>query len=1102
MSITSPTRTIAENPRPYVVNTPESTSKSTSGGTVTPSPQDSTGQVDQPLGPNIPQLLADQQNLRNLAAQLRGITPWADEKIATWLNKTRLTLDPGSTDALAGATPTIASALQDLAFELPGTVDEINALVAELENSASVHPLGNFGGGFSWPVPISEEDKSKIHRFMFDSQTGVSGLPLTDSNKGVLGYLLNGSSVTPDELKDPVKALQKLLDTPRAKALGLALEKHLGGVPTDTSLYDYVLTAIHATMDVWSLKGNAHNRLTDFDLGPEQWGQSPATVVERLSAHLIEKGRATPDTVKLVAHLLLSRLAPQFLIKDIPDSVKIGSAAWVTLSVAAAAIEARSPGTVATMTFSQVMLAADSACKEEPSITQQAQKIALIDWGVIHNVITQKAQGNYSDDEIEKVRAEFNQRQTQRIEGASEIDAEFLVREKIARNYIRETFGEDVPLEEKLFKVKGSTKTLHAPLFDPNREPAGSFSLLDIIQSGLHNFEWETNDPRLLEAIKGKSLKFDVNEQFNKQLNQTIETRQQGVDKLIKCLISELPLVDRQNFEYGKLKFYQDKTYEIPSLLWSNRLVDTSKTLMVETNGANGKQVYEIDLKAGRIIRVPDKVLTRQRERVANTVFKIEEFKSANSSRADFGQNKDVGVPLPIPSSFSSARTQAIADLFIEHLDFKNPDVIKELKGTTNFDKQMENDWKITDFFLNFFPLRSAIQSFSKGDYLEGAIDLTLDAFSLLTMGASTAAKLFKTGVKAATALSKGARALRIVAAGLISAFNPLGGVDDLLKGIGNLGKYVVSKSVKGVNMLKGANGSHKLLKETSKHYGVVATGTIKHGEQAFEGSAVLWNGKWHAYDPMTARPYGPPLTTFDAKTVAMGGEIQTYKTVTMGGDTQSYKTAGGGLGAYTDVTKRGTTRLTLDAHGIIPDGHGSALMLVNGEYKTPGELYDLLLANNLNPSKFDEIRLTMCHSANGGAQSFAAQFARLTKKRVDGFEGIMQVTKPEAEDMTARVFANKARERDYIDQHIIGKKHTIVKYRQTARTPDNYAVYTHSPNYNPVNFDAQGNMIKPKPLRADKIGEKLEPIKTDEGVTAVDVSRHENADLEDIDLT
>lgn len=150
--------------------------------------------------------------------------------------------------------------------------------------------------------------------------------------------------------------------------------------------------------------------------------------------------------------------------------------------------------------------------------------------------------------------------------------------------------------------------------------------------------------------------------------------------------------------------------------------------------------------------------------------------------------------------------------------------------------------------------------------------------------------------------------------------------------------------------------------------------------------------------------------------------------------------------------------------------------MTVNGTQLTPNELVEPLKAQGVKLDKYAQVRLTMCFSATGGAHSFAAQFAKQTQKPVEGFEGIMQVNDPAISDVAVRTFTNKARQRDYIDDTIIGqRKHDIVKYSMTGMTADNRGIYTHSPHYNPIRFDAQGVPAAPKPLRTPYTGDAVE---------------------------
>lgn len=383
---------------------------------------------------------------------------------------------------------------------------------------------------------------------------------------------------------------------------------------------------------------------------------------------------------KVGAYLLLARNAPEFLIKDIPISVTYGSPAWVSLSIAAATIEAQSPGTVPNMTFAQVMLKAERAALANPAVTQLAQKAALVDWGVVNGIIPEKENDSYNPIEVEGVRTAFNQQLQERIAASKLLETEIPSRKEIALAKLKTRFAENVPFEERLLRVNTTGQPSAQALYDPNRAPAGLHSMLDIAMSGLDQYAWKTTDQRIIDATKGKSLKFDVNKTFNEQFKQAIDSRKQGIGTTVKHLIAQLPLADRQNLEYAKLEFFQNNTYKLGMGFTGKTLEHKNDNLLVKTTGVNGVTAYEIDLKNGAITTVPPYVLTRQQERNANLIYPIEQFTPANASEADLGQ-KQPGSTSEIPLSFSSTRTRFIADAFVEHLDIDNKDAVKQAGG-------------------------------------------------------------------------------------------------------------------------------------------------------------------------------------------------------------------------------------------------------------------------------------------------------------------------------------------------------------------------------------------------------------------------------------
>lgn len=803
------------------------------------------------------QQLADQQNFRTLARELIELARCLDETvpphaILTALKATPMSVAPGSTSSdEAGSSTTLENYIATNGLPLPDSRSSLTELANALIDRALEHPLGNFGGALSWPLPLSTDEQQRLRlNAMYHKHHLGDKRSVVQSKGGLLEFLRYEAPLLEGVLNDPIKVLEALVGSAQGQLMGAALQQRMNGARTEDSANDYLMAAMILQLDPQYFTETHPNKVAGFDVSSDaHWGKPLSTIVDDLSTYLSDIDKTSPEMAKTAAHLLLSMKAPELLIKDVPGTVVYGSAAWVRLAVAAASIEAQTPGKVQNMTFAQVMAEADSAGLADLSATQNAQIAALRVWGLANGILSPAQAGRYNTADIEVARNAFNQQTLDQVEASSLIQAKMPSRKDIALARLKERFGEDVPLEEKLLKVHDTKQPFAQPVYDPNRAPAGLFSLLDIAMSGLHNYDWISQDKRINTALQGKSLKFDVKAEFDNQLAQAIDDKQKGIGVAIKHMIAQLPLADRQNLEYGQLEFYQLDTYRLGTGFTGRTLETKNEKLYVKASGANGDAVYELDLKRQSITQVDDNDLTRERQRNGSLVYPIQKF--TPPAHADFSQNTQAEVPLPTPSSFTSARTKAIADAFVEHLDIDNRYVIKQAKGASTFDKQMDAEWGVTHFFLDFIPLRSAIRNLRNGDYLDGAIDLVMDIFSFVTAGLGAAAKAAKIATKAVSLSNKALQLSKIVGTTVISELNPLSGVGDLLVG----GTRLVSK---GITKAKIAAGL------TSPTYGTVTWSSFKVGDRTLETSTVLVNGKTYAYDPVKRRPYGSPLAQPD----------------------------------------------------------------------------------------------------------------------------------------------------------------------------------------------------------------------------------------------
>ena len=813
---------------------------------------------------NFKQALGDQQNLKTLGDALAQIAsrlgPDASPTaVLSALQTMPIALHPDSAAfANVGENVTLESFIKHLGLRMPHDPFSLTGLSDAVINRSQEHPLGSLDGALGWPVPMSENERKTLH-------TIGQRLALTEGyRERLLDYLRGHTQLSPETLRDPVSTLNTLLSSPTAQQAGASFRDHMKGVPTDRSAMDYLLAALVLHLDPDAVNAPKRNTVAGFDLVSNQQGKPASEVVSALKAHLSDPLRAGAEMADAATHLLLAARAPVFLIKDIPDSVTYGSPAWVNLAVAAATIEAQTPSRVPNMSFAQVMLEAEGASLANPAVTEDAQRSALIDWGVANGVLNKKDDAQYTSDELTALLNTFNTRQSMMKTATQAFDKELPSRKGMALAELRKRF----PGQESMFDKKVITILPHNAVNE-----FGPHSLLDATMMFADSDSvYTSSDRRIPVAQLNETPGLGVYAAFDSQFKSTIEEKKSAVGTSIKHLIAQLPVQDRKHLEYGKLDFYRTHSTQLGTGFFDKADLPKDPKLLVrsELNGVH--TAYEIDFNAGAIRKVPESTATTDSWRTANVEHQRKAFTPAAGAGA---LNNEQSPPNNTRlDSFASARTQLIADAFVEHINLDDPAIHKQALGHTTADKYRGAANTVGHFMLDLIPFVSTVKSFIKGNIGEGIVDLGLDLFGFLTAGAGTAGKLTKIAGTAVSGATKVARATKVIGGAVFRQLNPVDGVIELVGGGGKLIGKGVSKLAEGVNKLRGATGSYDLLKAASLNNVVVATGSLKVGEQSIDSAAVLKNGKWYAFDADEMRPYGAALEGFTPTKVAVKGEL------------------------------------------------------------------------------------------------------------------------------------------------------------------------------------------------------------------------------------
>lgn len=838
-------------------------------------PQETRHEDPAPDGPQaLKTALGDWRNLQTLAHKLtetaHGLANNADATaVLSVLQRTSVAIEaePASTS--------LKAFIEGKKIPLPQSKAELLALANRLTQQTLVHPLGTFGGALSWPIPPSLEQQRDIKNLLDNNTARLEGLPLTVRRSGALDYLMNAQPLSTAQLRDPVSAMETLLGSPRAQALGNAIRTALNGYPSGDGVNDYVLAAIQLGLDPESINAPARNRVAGFDLAnPGHRGKPASTIIHALGNHLEAEGRTANGSGGLAARLLLARTAPQFLVKDIPEQVVYGSQAWANLCIAVAGIEAQTPGKAANMTFAQVM-SAEGAADSAPA---SARTAALIDWGVANNLLPVKNDAQYDQEEIDSTRSLFNAQLEKLKQVSGLLDTKLPSRKEMALALLKEKFGEGVPFEERVLRMDYRPEIRGAARFsDP-------YSMLDITMQGLRieASDWVVRGSHAninLETFAAftKSRQFNVPAAFDSQFSKAIDNFKTVKKFSVINAITHLPLEDQNNLKRGKLNFYKENSYKISfNPLAGDQLFHSSPKILVKAENNQTITTYEIDTEKGTVKRKNNSILSRPHQVLSNEITKIEEFTPVMGPWSSIHREQPASASSG--NTFLSVRIDVLADATVQALGLDNPAIKKQAAGSTPAESRRDRVDSIQHFVLDLIPLKSAIGNLLDGNYKDGLVDLSLDVFGFLTAGVGAAAKVGKTLGTVGSSATKLLNTSKILGVAALGELNPLSGLGDVVVGAGKLALKGAGTLAQSVQTLKGtANGVD--LAQASELYDAAASGTLKVADRTVETSAVRHNGKWYAFDADRMQPYGSPLETFDPVSTLMPPSPNTRQT-------------------------------------------------------------------------------------------------------------------------------------------------------------------------------------------------------------------------------
>jgi len=117
------------------------------------------------------------------------------------------------------------------------------------------------------------------------------------------------------------------------------------------------------------------------------------------------------------------------------------------------------------------------------------------------------------------------------------------------------------------------------------------------------------------------------------------------------------------------------------------------------------------------------------------------------------------------------------------------------------------------------------------------------------------------------------------------------------------------------------------------------------------------------------------------------GGRDVTNSTHVLVGEMNNTKRLGDGLVVFDDP-HNGGTRFNMSMHGHTIPGESYSGVILNGKSIGESELKEFIEGSGIDFGKYDSARLIVCHSANGGEESFAQRFSNMIEIPVEAYEG------------------------------------------------------------------------------------------------------------------
>ncbi|TFY87462.1 hypothetical protein DYL61_26030 [Pseudomonas nabeulensis] len=400
--------------------------------------------------------------------------------------------------------------------------------------------------------------------------------------------------------------------------------------------------------------GASSGNVAGFELyQPAHMGRTLSEVRRDLERHLCEEKGLEPTLAVQVAHVGLAQAAPEFLVRDVPDAVAVGTPAWVELRLGCAVAKAVAPGTSRAMNEQQVCALTTLApiSEDQRTLMQVYGLDALLDWAVLNGVVPARSQGQYTREHIQKASLAFTRQRTLATRAFNTTSTALPTRRAMAVRELLKVFSHlsisqlesttlqlaDADERRNLRASEPRTRTLIETYMSGDLVP-GKWALTrespSRAQPARTPFQFQDNPS--VPASEREALDAFIRRlpPLDGLLEKAVAThhrkQQMAFVTKLKLMFARLPLADRQRIELGAVDLFTLRKTTGKQQVWEsdeNRAAVTGRqgTLMRILHDQS-VTYYEV-LNSGKIIRHDDPQVTTALDRVVRDQSHLGQYK-------------------------------------------------------------------------------------------------------------------------------------------------------------------------------------------------------------------------------------------------------------------------------------------------------------------------------------------------------------------------------------------------------------------------------------------------------------------------------------------